>query len=117
MTRFDLETFPLVDVYAGFIFDDESNLDRLTEAVAEYVDPVTGGSLDPKSAIDASFFYDTQTKSTTGVTSLFYNGTVIGTPAPFRNFTAIPTISSTVSTRSYGNWLTETLVDGKSPSR
>lgn len=117
MTRYDLATFPRSEVWAGFVFQDGLEAERLVQTVGEYVDSVHGGSLDPKSAVDASLFYDTQTASLTCVTSLFYNGSVSGTPAAFTNFTAIPTISSTVGVRTYGSWLTETLVNAKSPTR
>ena len=117
VTRFDMKTFPLHNIYAGFISESGSNVNQLVQAVADFVDPVYGGSLDPKAAMDANLFFDSQTRITSCLSSLFYNSSIVGTPAAFANFTAIPTFSSTLSTRPFTNWLNETLVYGNTPSR
>ncbi|MCJ1352651.1 MAG: hypothetical protein MMC33_002635 [Icmadophila ericetorum] len=112
-----MKTFPLHNIYAGFISESGSNVNQLVQAVADFVDPVYGGSLDPKAAMDANLFFDSQTRITSCLSSLFYNSSIVGTPAAFANFTAIPTFSSTLSTRPFTNWLNETLVYGNTPSR
>lgn len=117
VTRFDLETFPRGQVYAGFISNDESYIDNLIQAIGDFVDPVRGGILDPNTAIDASLFYSSETGVTSYLTSLFYNGSVAATPTAFLNFTTISTTSSTLSSRSFSNWLNETLIFGKTSSR
>ena len=118
VTRFYLKTYPRSEVYAGFIGQDSNHADALEQAVADFVDPKSGGSLDPRAVIDASFFYDAETGVTSALTSLFFNGsTNNATPAAFGKFTQIPATSSTLSSRTFQNWLNETLVFGKSESR
>ena len=119
VTRFDLETYQRNNVYAGFFDQDASNTDELVQAIADFVDPVHGGSLDPKTAIDANLFYSSETGITTGLSNIFYNDSVTTTPAAFQNFLNLPTVqgTSTVKPRTFSSWLNETLIYGKSPSR
>lgn len=117
VTRYDLELFPLSDIWAGFIGQDQSNIDGLTQAVADFIDPINGGVLDSNTAIDATIFYSSETKIISGLTSLFYNGSVVSTPPAFKGFTAVPATSSTLAPRTFTNWLNETTVFGKSSSR
>ena len=119
VTRFELKTYQRSNVYAGFFDQDASHTTDLVQAIADFVDPVHGGSLDPKTAIDANLFYSSETGITTGLSNIFYNDSVTTTPAAFQNFLNLPTVqgSSTVKPRTFSNWLNETLIYGKSPSR
>ena len=117
VTRFDLETFPLQSIYAGFFSQDAANVGKLIDAIAQYCDPQHGGNLDSKTAIDANLFYDAQTQTLTGLSNVFYNGTVNGTLPAFENFTSLPTVSTTVRDKTFASWLSETTIYGATPSR
>ena len=117
VTRFDLKTYHRSNIYAGFSTQDANNTDHLIQAIADFVDPVHGGILDDKSALDSNLFYSSDTGTITGLSSIFYNDSVTTTPAAFVNFTNLPRISSTIAPRTFSSWLNETLIYGKTPSR
>ena len=117
VTRFDLNTFHRSDVYAGFSTQDANNTDHLVQAIADFVDPVHGGILDDKTALDSNLFYSSDTGTITGLSSILYNDSVTTTPAAFVNFTNLPRTSSTIAPRTFSSWLNETLIYGKTPSR
>ena len=118
VTRFDLETFPLVDVYGGYVVHDGSNIDRLVQAVADYVTPEGGGTFDSKAAIVPTVEYIPATRSLLGLTNLFYNSSGNSAPRAFENFTSIPTVTaSTVAERSFVNFVNETASTGDRSSR
>lgn len=102
ITRYDLKTFPLNDVYAGFVDQDAAHIPALLDATAQYVTPKTGGSLDSQSAIDVTIFFNATSRLYSATTSLFYNASVSAAPPALANFTKIPTtIPSTVKRRTY----------------
>ncbi|KAL8723704.1 MAG: hypothetical protein Q9181_007213 [Wetmoreana brouardii] len=109
VTRYDLKTYPLNDVYAGFVNQDAAHIQPLLDATAQFVAPRTGGSLDPKTAIDVTIFFNATSRLFSTTTSLFYNASVDTVPAAFVNFTKIPTtVPSTVKRRTYVDFETET---------
>ncbi|KAL8951211.1 MAG: hypothetical protein Q9222_002795 [Ikaeria aurantiellina] len=113
VTRFDIKTFPLTDVWAGFINQNAANIPLLLDATADFIKPKTGGSLDPKSAIDVTIFFNATSRKFSTTTSLFYNAPVTTAPKALVNFTKIPTtVPSTVHKRSYVDFETETEYSG-----
>ncbi|KAI4117547.1 MAG: hypothetical protein LQ345_002248 [Seirophora villosa] len=113
VTRFDLKTFPLVDVWAGFVNTDAANIPKLLDATAQFVAPKTGGSLDPKAAIDVTVFFNATSRLFSSTTSIFYNASVSTAPPALVNFTKIPTTSLiTARKRTYVDFVTETEYSG-----
>ena len=117
-TRFDLETFPLPDIYGGFVASYASQVDQVVKAVADYISPPSGGNFDELSAVAANLEFTTDTRVLSAVTSLFYNASVDTTPKAFENFTSIPSIApSTVTKRSLLSFLSETAPTGDRNSK
>lgn len=109
VTRYDLKTFPLNDIYAGFLDQDAAHIPDLLKATAEYVTPVTGGSLDARTAIDVSIFFNATSRLFSTTTSIFCNASVSVAPPALVNFTKIPTtIPTTVKRRTYVDFETDT---------
>ncbi|KAI4214646.1 MAG: hypothetical protein LQ351_002719 [Letrouitia transgressa] len=112
VTRIDTRTYPIGQIWGGYVNQDAAHIPDLLSAISTYVDAKSGGSLDGKSAIDATIYYNGSTKAYTTTTSLFYNGTVNNPPA-LRNFTKIPTlIPATTKIRSYVDFEGETAASG-----
>ncbi|KAL9065040.1 MAG: hypothetical protein Q9161_008494, partial [Pseudevernia consocians] len=117
ITRFDLEVFPLVDIYAGFIVQTPAYVKQLVQAVASYV-AVGGGSFDPNVAIALTLEFAADTRAVTGVSTLFYNSSSDPAPKALENFTSIPVAApSTVSERTLTSFINETIVTGTRGSR
>ncbi len=117
VTRFDLEVFPLVDIYAGFIVQTPAYVKQLVQAVASYV-AVGGGSFDPNVAIAPTLEFAADTRAVTGVSTLFYNSSSDPAPKALENFTSIPVAApSTVSERTLTSFINETIVTGTRGSR
>lgn len=117
VTKYDLEVYPLLDVYAGFIFQDDANIPGLVKAISDFVDPINGGSLDKLGALDSTLTYDARSGTSTGMTSIFYNGTGPSGPAAFANFTKLPATTSTLRPRSFMDSMLETASFGNTPTR
>jgi FAD/FMN-containing dehydrogenase len=117
VTKYDLEVYPLLDVYAGFVFQDDANIPDLVKAISDFVDPVNGGALDDLGALDATLTYDAKSGTSSGMTMIFYNGTGPSGPAAFSNFTKLPATTSTLNTRSFTDWISETTSFGNTPTR
>ena len=117
VTRFDLEVFPLIDIYGGTIVQDPAHVPQLVQAIASYVG-VGGGSFDPNVAIVPSLEFAADNRTVTGVTRLFYNSSSDPAPRALQNFTNIPvSIPSTVSQRTVESFVNETIVAGTRGSR
>ena len=117
VTRFDLEVFPLIDIYGGFIVQDSAHIHQLVQAIASYVG-VGGGSFDPNVAIVPSLEFAADNRTITGVTRLFYNSSSDPAPRALQNFTSIPvSVPSTVSQRTVESFINETIVAGTRGSR
>lgn len=117
ITRFDLEVFPLVDVYAGFIIQAPSYVNQLVQAVASYV-AIGGGSFDPNVAIVPTLEFAADSRLVTGVSTVFYNSSSDPAPKALENFTSIPVaVPSTVSERSFTSFVNETISTGTRGSR
>ena len=113
VTRYDIQTYPIGQIYAGYVNQDTAHLPQLLSATANFVAPTTGGSLDPLAAIDVTIYYNGSTKAFTSTTSLFYNASIDTAPKALQDFTEIPTsIPSTVHKRSYTDFETETISSG-----
>ncbi|KAL8708058.1 MAG: hypothetical protein Q9220_006990 [cf. Caloplaca sp. 1 TL-2023] len=109
VTRYDLKTFPLTDIWAGFVNQDAAHIQPLLDATAQFIAPKTGGSLDDKTAIDVTIFFNATSRLFATTTSLFYNAPVSVAPPALVNFTKIPTtVPSTVHKRSYTDFEVET---------
>ncbi|PVH97976.1 FAD-binding domain-containing protein [Periconia macrospinosa] len=115
VTKYYMRTFPLTEIYAGFIGNAEANNGQLIDAVASFIGP-NGGANDPKAAIDINLFYDSKSGSVTGLSSIFYNGTFSEATA-LQNFTGMALSTNTASDRSFTSWVDETSSFGKSPNR
>lgn len=109
VTRYDLKTFPLNDVYAGFFNQDAARIPDLLKATEEYITPVTGGSLDARTSIDVSLFFNATSRLFSATTSIFCNASVSVAPPALVNFTKIPTTApSTVRRRTFVDFGTDT---------
>lgn len=118
VTRYDTKTYPLVDVWAGFINQDAAHIPPLLDATAQFIAPKTGGSLDPKTAIDVTIFFNATSRQLGATTSLFYNASISTAPQALVNFTKIPTtVPSTVRKRSLVDFETETDFSANRDSR
>ena len=118
VTRFDVELFPLTDIYAGFVVQDASNVDRIVQAVADYISAPGGGNFDPKAAIAPNLEFTTDTRLLTAVTSIFYNSSVDSVPRAFENFTSLPNIAPAAPVqRSLLGFLNETVDTGNRNGR
>lgn len=112
VTRFDLEVFPIGNVYAGFINQAPAYVKQLVQAVASYV-AVGGGSLDPNVAVVPTLEFAADTRITTGVSILFYNSSSDTAPKALQNFTSIPVaVPSTVHQRTFPDYVNETIITG-----
>ncbi|KAL8917865.1 MAG: hypothetical protein Q9208_007687 [Pyrenodesmia sp. 3 TL-2023] len=109
VTRYDLKTFPLNDVYAGFFNQNAARIPALLKATEEYITPVTGGSLDARTSIDVTIFFNATSRLFSATTSIFCNASVSVAPPSLVNFTKIPTTApSTVRRRTYVDFETDT---------
>ncbi|KAK3687935.1 hypothetical protein B0T22DRAFT_439508 [Podospora appendiculata] len=93
VTRFDIKTFPLGQVYGGLTIFPPQNLDDLVNAAASF--SVPGGGSDD---VDASYNPSWQINVATGGLTLLSWCLHVGSdpsPAAFANFTRIPTLSTT----------------------
>ena len=100
VTRFDVSTFPLTDIYGGF-FELNSTLhyNEFVDAVATWV-AADGGSSDTAGAIDPITVVETSTGAITSGGYLFHTGSDPN-PASLANFTKIPMLPiSDLSVRS-----------------
>lgn len=97
VTEFEMNTYPVTEVYAGVIEYDGSYLDDFVNAVASFV-VSGGGSDDVLAAIDPVI----QVYPATGITVpsriMFHRGPEIA-PESFEHFTSIPTIYNDVCLR------------------
>jgi hypothetical protein len=117
VTKYDLEVYPLLDVYAGFVFQDEANIPGLIDAISSFVDPKNGGALNDLGALDATLTYDAASGTSSGMTMIFYNGSGPAGPATFVNFTKLPSTTSTLAQRGFTNWISETASFGNTKTR
>lgn len=97
VTRFDLDTFPVTDIYGGFQIFNYSVYDDYLRAVANYIAP-HGGISDAATAIDPITVITPSTGEFLVANFLMHRGSDPD-PIAFKNFTAIPTLSSTVGLR------------------
>ena len=117
VTRFDLEVFPIGNVYAGFIIQAPAFVKQLVQAVASYV-AVGGGSLDPNVAVVPTLEFAADARTTTGLSRALYNSSSDPAPKALENFTSIPVAGpSTVSERSLPSYINETIAAGTRGSR
>ena len=117
VTHFDLEVFPISDVYAGFIIQAPAQVKQLIEAVASHV-AIGGGSFDPNVAVVPTLEFAADARTITGVTALFYNSSSDPAPKALENFTTIPVaVPSTVSERTLPSYINETIAAGTRGTR
>ncbi|KAI9168054.1 Bifunctional solanapyrone synthase [Paramyrothecium foliicola] len=93
VTRFDLKTFPLDEVYGGLTVFDPKYLNDFVNAAASF-STIGGGSDD----LDASYNPSVQVNAATGAVNLLSWCLHAGPdpePAAFANFTRIPALSTT----------------------
>lgn len=101
VTRFDLQTFPAAQVWAGSYTVDEAHIPALLEATANY----SLNSKDPKSACITAVI---STDPPVGATILFYDSATETFPTDLQPFTNIPSISSTLARKSLKQFTDET---------
>ncbi|KAI0407189.1 hypothetical protein F4802DRAFT_612274 [Xylaria palmicola] len=92
VTRFELKTFPLTQIYGGTTLYQPQYLDDFIKAVQSY--SVVGGGSDD---VDASYNPSVQVNVSTGAMTLLSFSTHIGSdpnPAAFSNFSSIPKLVS-----------------------
>ncbi|KAI0436188.1 hypothetical protein F4803DRAFT_567061 [Xylaria telfairii] len=93
VTRFDLKTFPLGEVYGGQETFSSEYLDELVNAAASY--SVVGGGVDD---VEGSYNAAIEVNPATGaitVFSIFFHTGSDTNPTSFANFSRVPTLSST----------------------
>ncbi|OCL11143.1 FAD-binding domain-containing protein [Glonium stellatum] len=99
VTRFDLATFPVTDMYGGlaeYVYTPE-NYDNWVHAVANYVDP-QGGSADVLSSLDPITIITPSTGEFLVASFFSHRGSDVA-PACFSNFTNVTTSFSDVDVR------------------
>ena len=109
VTRFDMETFPLTDIYAGQIGYAKQYTDDHVKAIAKFVSP-GGGDTDPSATINSIFLISPNTSQILSGSVLFRPG-LSSTPIPaaYKNFTNIPAFLNTAKQRSnFANFTSET---------
>lgn len=105
VTRFDLQTQPGPQVYAGVLSYDESATPQALGALESFVS--TGGGIDdPASAILPNFFIDPPSGKLTASVIAFNNG---NKTSSLRNFTAVPATASTIKLRGFSDFMAETV--------
>jgi FAD/FMN-containing dehydrogenase len=105
VTKYDMATFPLSNVWGGTLEYNMTELDAYVHAIAGYVDP-QGGSADKLAAADCLVLMTPQTGEFELVNVLFYQDP-IESPAAFSNFTKIPAGVSTTSIRTWTDFVVE----------
>lgn len=110
VTSFDLQLFPLIDIYGGNILTDASGIDALIKASASYADPVHGGVTDPLSAVNPTVQFALDTRERSGFTNVFYNASIGLATSAVKDFTTVPSsIASTITgPRSFVGFMNET---------
>ncbi len=108
VTRFDLATYPGLDVYAGTVKYDSSATASFMEALEAFVSP-GGGIDDPYSAILPNVFIDPQSGEMTTMAFIFNNA---NDTSSFKNFTTLTTLINTASRRPYNNFIAESVSSG-----
>lgn len=73
VTRYDMQTLPVTDLYGGTTLYDSSNFQAFLDAVSDYISP-GGGSDDPKAAILPDISVTPATGVFQGSLVSFYNG-------------------------------------------
>ena len=97
VTRFDVKTFPLGDIYGGTSLYNPAYIQEFVDAIGEYVVP-EGGSGDTMASCNPSI----QVNVSTGAITLLSIVSHIGSdpaPAALANFTNIPTLFTDNSVR------------------
>lgn len=97
VTRFDMSTIPITELYGGLAVYDPSGLDAYVNAIADYM-ATDGGITDTSSAIDASVGIISGTNNLSLFQIEFHRGS---DPAPesLAAFDAIPVLEGDVSLR------------------
>ncbi|KAL8699840.1 MAG: hypothetical protein Q9201_005772 [Fulgogasparrea decipioides] len=112
VTSFDLELFPLKDVYGGNILTNASGTDAVIKASASYADPVHDGVADPLSAVNPTVQLALDTRERSSFTNVFYNASTGSTPSAVKDFTTVPSGAASTITgpRSFVGFMNETAV-------
>lgn len=105
VTRYDMKTFDIEDIWGGTITYPKSSVDGYLDAIASFV-ASDGGSADALAAADPIMYVIPSTGEIRNVAVLFYN-TPTSDPAPFENFTSIPTTESTAKVRDFMDFAEE----------
>jgi hypothetical protein len=110
VTRFDVQTIPSGQIFAGTISYDSSNIGSLFKSLQAFAEP-GGGQDNPKIGIMPNLFLDPSSgnpgNQSAGVTA-FYNGP---DGSALQNFTSIST-ASTAKTRTYADFIAESGTSG-----
>lgn len=88
VTRFDMKTFPLPEIWGGTALYNGSALNAIVEAYASYT-VAQGGSSDPRTHIDPTITINATTGEVS-VYSVYMHRGSDPNPASARNFTSIP---------------------------
>ena len=110
VTRFDLTTIPVTQVYGGLAVYQPTSLNDYINAIANYMAPGAGIE-DPQAAIDASVGVSSTDGSITLFNILFHRGS---DPAPqsLASFSKLPAVQTDVSLRQN---FTSFALDGANP--
>ncbi|PSK33979.1 hypothetical protein B9Z65_8305 [Elsinoe australis] len=98
VTRFDIKTLPVAQVYGGDTVYPQEQLNNFLSAASAFIAP-NGGSYDEKVAINPNIVLDPSTGSVTGALQSFHNS-ADPAPAALAGFAAIPSTSTTNKVRS-----------------
>ena len=110
VTRFDMTTLTVSDVYDGLAEYPPQSLDQYVNAIASYMGSV-GGMQDPAAAIDATVGIVPSTGELSLFNILFHRGSDPA-PASLSNFSSLPTVLGDVGLKNFGQFA----ADGANPA-
>ena len=109
VTRFDLKTYPVSEIYGGTTIYDTPQLPLFLDAISAFIQP-GGGAYDLDTTINTYIFVTPSTGVVLGTLLAFHQGND-PSPASLSNFTAIPALTNDVSLRtSFRNFTDETFI-------
>jgi FAD/FMN-containing dehydrogenase len=116
VTRFDMKTFPLTEVFGGPSVFDAAQIPELIDATSHFVAP-GGGAEDKAAAIVPVVTINPGQNSVQGTLEMFHRGSDPA-PASLANFTKIAPLSSDVKVRAtFGEYVQLSAAQGDRNSR
>jgi hypothetical protein len=99
VTRYDMRTYPTTQMYGGMVSWPENATQAYLDAQTAFIMP-GGGHEDPKAAIQPDVSFSPLTNKTASGNMYLYAAPVVN-PKALENFTAIPTLTSTVRLQNF----------------